>query len=208
MTFYDKFMGACAGIGKTPSAVMSEIGVEESAVFDCKDGGDPDGSLLEKVGEYFHIHQSFASDDPFVTWHECPVCDWRFNSRKAIEVRKHERRHTAYMNAVKKYGFCFSYGYAFEVKLESWDRVNDETLSHEERIQAAIDDLKNFFSVSVLYSDFDLRHVDFPTYVAMRLYQKKWKEDLPNFIYRDLVAQYGTKPGIPGDSKFYRIKRK
>ena len=208
MDFYNKFIGACAGIGKTPSAVISEIGIEESVISDCKDGNTPDDSVLEKLSEYFVTSKSFASDDSFGGWHECPVCDWWFDGRKAIEVKKHERRHAAYMKAVKKYGFCFFAGYAFQVKLDAWEKVNDETLPHEERVQAAIDNFRNFFSISLLYSDFDLRHVDFLTYIAMRLHQKKWKEDLPNAIYQDLVARYGTQPGIPGSSKFYRIRKK
>ena len=53
--FYDNFIKACNSIGKTPSAVLLEIGLGKSANTRWKRGEMPTGATLHKIADDFGI---------------------------------------------------------------------------------------------------------------------------------------------------------
>lgn len=53
--FYDNFIKACNSIGKTPSAVLLEIGLGKSANTRWKRGEMPTDATLHKIADYFGI---------------------------------------------------------------------------------------------------------------------------------------------------------
>lgn len=53
--FYDNFIRACNSIGKTPSAVLLEIGLGKSAGTRWKRGEMPTDATLQKLADYFGV---------------------------------------------------------------------------------------------------------------------------------------------------------
>ena len=53
--FYDNFIKACNSIGKTPSAVLLEIGLGKSAGPRGKRGEMPTDATLRKLADYFGV---------------------------------------------------------------------------------------------------------------------------------------------------------
>lgn len=53
--FYDNFLKACNSIGKTPSAVLLEVGLGKSAGTRWKKGEMPTDATLQKLTDYFNI---------------------------------------------------------------------------------------------------------------------------------------------------------
>ena len=53
--FYDNFIKACTSIRKTPSAVLSEAGIDKSAASRWKKGKNPTDATLQKLADYFGI---------------------------------------------------------------------------------------------------------------------------------------------------------
>jgi transcriptional regulator with XRE-family HTH domain len=53
--FYDNFIRACNSVGKTPSAVLLELGIGKSANTRWKNGHAPTDAILQKLADYFKI---------------------------------------------------------------------------------------------------------------------------------------------------------
>ena len=53
--FYDNFISACNSVGKTPSAVLLEIGLGKSAGTRWKRGEMPTDATLRKLADYFGV---------------------------------------------------------------------------------------------------------------------------------------------------------
>lgn len=53
--FYDNFIKLCNSIGKSPSSVAEDIGIEKSTVSRWKKGANPTDANIEKVASYFGI---------------------------------------------------------------------------------------------------------------------------------------------------------
>ena len=61
--FYDNFIRACNLSGKTPSAVLLEIGIGKSAGTRWKRGEMPTDATLCKIADYFGISPSDLTGD-------------------------------------------------------------------------------------------------------------------------------------------------
>ena len=53
--FYDNFIKACNARGKTPSAALSEAGIDKSASTRWKNGKKPTDATLRKLADYFGV---------------------------------------------------------------------------------------------------------------------------------------------------------
>ena len=53
--FYDNFIKACNSIGKTPSSVAIDIGLNKATVTGWKKGSKPTDSTIQKLVDYFGI---------------------------------------------------------------------------------------------------------------------------------------------------------
>lgn len=53
MHFYKNYVRLCNSIGKTPSAVATEIGIEKSTVTRWKKGGSANYATQQKIADYF-----------------------------------------------------------------------------------------------------------------------------------------------------------
>ena len=53
--FYDNFIKACNSIGKTPSSVAIDIGLNKATVTGWKKGSKPTDSTIQKLADYFGV---------------------------------------------------------------------------------------------------------------------------------------------------------
>lgn len=58
MDFYEKFVRLCNSVGKSPSAVALEIGIEKSTVTRWSRGSKPNKATQIKIADYFGISVS------------------------------------------------------------------------------------------------------------------------------------------------------
>ena len=55
MNFYERFIGLCNKVGKTPSRVVIEIGLSKPTVNRWKNGSTPTDATAMKIAEYFGV---------------------------------------------------------------------------------------------------------------------------------------------------------
>ena len=55
MSFYSNFLSMCNSIEKTPSKVVTEVGLKKSAVTRWKAGGNPTDATAKKIADYFGV---------------------------------------------------------------------------------------------------------------------------------------------------------
>ena len=59
MTFYQRYIELCNKIGKSPSAVATEIGLTKPSVHRWKNGSNPTDATASKVASYFNVTVGF-----------------------------------------------------------------------------------------------------------------------------------------------------
>ena len=55
MNFYERFVGLCNKVGKTPSRVAMEVGLSKPTVNRWKNGSSPTDATAMKIAEYFGV---------------------------------------------------------------------------------------------------------------------------------------------------------
>ena len=63
MSFYSNFLTMCNNIGKTPSKVVTEVGLKKSAVTRWKAGGTPTDATAQKIADYFGVPVSELTEE-------------------------------------------------------------------------------------------------------------------------------------------------
>lgn len=53
--FFENFLNLCTKVGKSPSAVVTEVGLNKSAVTSWKNGIKPTNSTIAKLSNYFGV---------------------------------------------------------------------------------------------------------------------------------------------------------
>lgn len=56
--FYDNFIRACNMVGKSPSAVVQEVGITKPAVTRWRKGETPRDATVQKLADYFGISKT------------------------------------------------------------------------------------------------------------------------------------------------------
>lgn len=64
--FYDNFVKACNMVGKSPTAVLVEIGVDRSANTRWKNGGMPTDATIQKLADYFGISKTDLTGETYL----------------------------------------------------------------------------------------------------------------------------------------------
>ena len=63
MSFYSNFLTMCNNIGKTPSKVVTGVGLKKSAVTRWKAGGNPTDATAQKIADYFGVPVSELTEE-------------------------------------------------------------------------------------------------------------------------------------------------
>lgn len=110
------------------------------------------------------------------------------------------------LEAIKKFGFCYEPKEAERIKDDSRGLIATHSLTLEEELNENINVFKALFSRSLYGSEYNLKHVDLNTYVAMSLNQEQWKNNCGEKIYNMLVDIYGKQKGIPTGTQYHLKK--
>lgn len=51
--FYDYFLTHCEELGKSPSAVLTELGISKGSLSRWREGGEPSNPTKKKLADYF-----------------------------------------------------------------------------------------------------------------------------------------------------------
>lgn len=163
--------------------------------------GIPSFEMMKKLG---------FSQDLFLLWkdnkrkpspyHLQRIADYL--GERLFCLRQDELR----LEAIKKFGFCWDDKYGEELKGESRALIDSNTLTDEETVKHCIIVFKALFSRSLYGSGYNLKHVDFNTYVAMLLNQEQFENAYGEKIYNMLVDIYGKKKGIPTGTQYHLKK--
>lgn len=182
--------------GMTQAQLAEKIGVAQNTLSNWENGNrEPDIESLKKIAKCFHVSVDLLlSDNPGSR--SCPECGLMYISTIPSEVVQHERRHAKWLSAIDKFGFCWSHVTREEIKNNGRTIMRDASAQMDDRVGGAIDVLKSYFSRSLEASDYDLHHVDFPTFAAMLLNQEYMQKLFPQDVYSALVAKYGKQSGI------------
>lgn len=75
--FYDKYVKLCNSVGKTPSAVALEIGIEKSTVTRWKSGKSQTDKNIQKVADFFGVSVEWlkSNDDSAPEIKEKPTAE-------------------------------------------------------------------------------------------------------------------------------------
>lgn len=60
--FWENFLGLCADKGKSPTAVVLDLGLSRSSVTNWKRGVLPNNIALKKMSDYFGVSTNFLMD--------------------------------------------------------------------------------------------------------------------------------------------------
>ncbi len=63
MNFYKKYIELCNKIGKSPSAVVLDIGLSKPTVNRWKNGGSPTDATASKIASYFGVSVAYLLED-------------------------------------------------------------------------------------------------------------------------------------------------
>lgn len=133
----------------------------------------------------------------------CEDCGLEYNASSEKQVKTHDKRHSSWKKAADKFGFCWNPKYREEEK-EKARSIVQSSAPLCEKIEAQIVVYKALFSRSLEASEYNLEHVDFPTYVSMILNQGNNTHGVSGELYSSLVEKFGKQEGIQAGT-YYKV---
>lgn len=201
---YDIFKKLLDDNNVRASNVSKATGIPPSTFSDWKSGkSSPKQDKLDLIANYFKISpQIFKNPSPRG---RCYSCGLNYIPDYQPDILTHNSTHKAWEEAVKKFGFCWPYEVRENAKAIARNKLTNEGLSLDEKVELNIEIFKALFSRSLDASGCSLGHADFPTYASMLLNQKHFKDDIDNETYNALVNQFGTSSGVDEGKSYYDI---
>lgn len=206
--FYDKFLHLCKQKDVSPSKAAMDAGISKSLVTKWRTNRvkTPSPEILDKLSSYFGLSVSELLNEDAGTYEICAGCGMRYDTHDEEECQVHEKRHSAWVAAVHKFGFCWHGMQRENNKALARFIVDDPIIPLSDKVEAQVVVFKALFSRSLEASAYDLNHVDLDTYISMLLEQGKGKHSIPDEVYDALVERYGTKTGIP-EGTYYATQK-
>ena len=140
----------------------------------------------------------------------CSECGFQYAEDVAADVREHAKRHEKYLIACERFGDLYPYEKREKIKSRTSPIIHAQmwntgrAYSLQEKYEAAVEQLRAYFSRSVESSGYDLGHPLFERYAAMLLNQKLWSEGIDPDVAQLLIEKFGQMPGIPEAKTDYR----
>lgn len=124
----------------------------------------------------------------------CPVCGFEYTHAEGLDSSAHRMQHSLAERIVRKYGFYWPYRQRLLNTDTAVRKMEDPSISMEEKMAAAENVFKALFSRSVFAYQRD-DHPPFYAYVQMILRKGRYP-DIPQDVFDQLVKRYGTAEGI------------
>ncbi|MBC5689741.1 helix-turn-helix transcriptional regulator [Mediterraneibacter sp. NSJ-55] len=178
----------------TQQELANSIGLSKSALNMYEQGArQPNFETLELIADYFNISIDFLlGKSPVV---HCPICYNTYDPLNKYDSAEHEAFHKKFLAAERKYGKILLYGEADKQRSYYISKLNNPTLSTDERIDAFEQYLKYDFMRSIWNSHFDLSHEDFGMFCKKEMGLASTKDVLDNIgetVYETLCEKYGV----------------
>lgn len=205
MTLKDRVKELAKKKGISLPTLEAELGFGNSTIVKW-DKSTPNAEKLNTVAQYFDVTMDYllngiANNTSYPT---CPDCGLCYNATNEDDLKYHERLHSAWEEATKKFGKLYCDNTENEtIKAKNRNISHDLTRPIDERYNAQIEVLRCLFSRSLSSCDFDLSHVPFEQYVSMLLGNGSYRKHLDNALYQKLVDNYGVSSGIPYGRSYY-----
>lgn len=207
MGIYEQIDYLCKQNGTNITVMCKKAGVSRSALSDYKAGRIKSVSRenLRKIANYFKVDVACITEEkvPY-----CCECGLSYLPDYEEDAREHNEKHAKREAAVRKFGFCWPGMVREEAKHFAYEVLNDDKKSLADKVEAAEDILKSYFSRSLEGSWFNLSHVDCNTFIAMLLNQSQFENRFEKDIYIELVNKYGKKKGIEAGTYYFIDKKK
>lgn len=133
----------------------------------------------------------------------CKKCGFLYDEGVATDVRKHANRHKKYLTACEHFGDLYPYKGREEIKRRTSPVIHAKMwntgceFSLLEKHDAALEQLRAYFSRSVESMEYSLSHPPFEKYAAMLLNQRLWSEGIDPDVAQLLIEEFGQLPGLP-----------
>ncbi|MGL5436837.1 MAG: helix-turn-helix domain-containing protein [Lachnospiraceae bacterium] len=192
--------------GISQSELEKVLGFGKGTITKWKGTTAPAADKLLKIAEHFGVTIDYLMTGRTGNnvGSPCPDCGLTYEPNDYDDVKYHERLHTAWEVAVKKYGkiYC-NYGERERIKGENRAIRNNKALSLNDRYDAELLVLRCLFSRSLQRNQFELDHVRFERYVAMMMNNEKYISHLDEELREKLMDDYGTLDGIKNGESYY-----
>ncbi|MDR0424730.1 MAG: helix-turn-helix transcriptional regulator [Clostridiales Family XIII bacterium] len=189
--------------GFTQEALANAIGVERSSVGKYESRSViPSSVVLINIARCLGTTIDYLlgnTDIPHTPVPVCPECEFVFTADKGQNPAEHERYHKRWKACKELYGFCFGYFTREKIKARYYEKMADAGSPFGERLEAAHDLIKAYFSKSYLSSPGG--HISFARFATMFLTDKthlivQFSPD----IYEALAYDYGLCKGSEADA--------
>lgn len=192
--------------GYKDSDVSKMTGIPASTFSDWKSGrSKPNTEKLSKMADVLDTMVEYF-DSPKGILITCPDCGLTYVSTEKNDIKEHEKFHSAWQDAEKKFGTIYgNYPICEKIKARNRNIRDNKKNTLEERYAAELEVLRCLFSRSVEATGYDLRHVTYEEYVAMMMYGQKYRQHLGDELYKKIVDNFGTMPGIVDGESYYHV---
>lgn len=188
--------------GFTQVELAKKLNISQNTLSNWENGNrNPNNDQMEQLSRIFEV-----PIDNIVNFRNnqfCPECGFEYDVGSSVEVEEHKKRHEKWTAAKERFGFCWSYVARENAKAEARGIIQNPLSSSEEKYHAAITVFQALFSRSLEGADFSLSHPCFDDYAAMLLAQSQWEKQFPSDVLHQLIAAYGTKPGIHAGTYYH-----
>lgn len=178
------------------------LNVSQGSIGNWESGiREPNFATVEKIANYFNVSVDYimGRETP------CPICGLDYVPNIPSEEEQHNIIHEKCLKAIEKFGFFWTGIERARKKETAYNALNDNSTSLEQKVHAAEDLCKTYFSRCLESWQFDVRHPDSKKFIAMLLNQEHFKSRFSQEVYDELVKKYGISEGIPEGQTYYPL---
>lgn len=182
----------------TLEQVANEVGVGKSTVRKWETGiiVNMRRDKIASLAKALHTTPAYLMGWAEVGSTVCPICGLQYVPYEPEDIEIHEKNHQNFLAAEDRFGVCYPSTEWEDIK-QKCHKILDSNKVIEEKVDAAIQLFKVYFSRSLNANGYNLRHPSFNNYCAMLLNDKDvWQKRFGKEIYNRLVDIYGRREGI------------
>ena len=133
----------------------------------------------------------------------CTTCALQYQSDVAQDVTKHRKLHYNFLAARQLYPWLCNNHQYISLKMSSDPIMNDQTRAYTDRLDAAENLLRAYFSDNLCLYEYKTHFFSFNDFAAMFI--KANRNRFPSGILRSLITHHGERDGIEPGKSYYRV---